>query len=683
MLPAGYSGITPQNLPGELYPRCTTIEYTLSKKPTSPPVFLFLIDTCVPQDELDFLKDSIQMALDLLPEDAIVGLIIFGTTVQVYELGFDECTKAYVFRGDKTPTFEQVQDQLGLTQKTMMMNAPNQQMYGFQQQQQQQQMSQSQERVGASRFLLPLSECEVTLSTIIEEMLCDPWPVKPGQRSKRCTGAALSIGASLLQAAYAGSGARIMAFLGGPCTIGDGKVAGVEFSEQMRLHNDLKNDKAPYFKKAIQFYQNITQQLVHNSHTVDIFAANLDQVGVLELKSCVENTGGIMVLTDTFDNPVYKESLKSYFKRKDDYLEMAFNGSIEVQTSREIKICGCLGPVTSLNRKATNVSENEIGYGMSNAWKINGLLPSTSLAFYFEVANTQETPQMENSGRFFQFITAYQHSCGQFRLRVTTRALPWVPTGRWPEIAQGFDQETAAVLVARMSVFRAESEFLFDVLRWLDRSLIHLVSKFGDYRKGDPNSLTLAPNFAIYPQFMYHLRRSQFLRVFNSSPDETCFSRLTLNRENVTNSLIMIQPTLYSYDFDKPPHPVLLDSMSVRPNNILLLDTFFSVLIHHGETIAAWRDAGYQDKEEYANFKKLLELPREDAKNILKDRFPFPKYIECDQNSSSARFLSAKVNPSATHHTYGPGQDGFKVLTDDASLQVFTEHLRRLAVSQQ
>lgn len=49
--------------------------------------------------------------------------------------------------------------------------------------------------------------------------------------------------------------------------------------------------------------------------------------------------------------------------------------------------------------------------------------------------------------------------------------------------------------------------------------------KFGEYAKDDPNSFRLAENFTLYPQFMYHLRRSHFLQVFNNSPDETSFYR--------------------------------------------------------------------------------------------------------------------------------------------------------------
>jgi hypothetical protein len=56
--------------------------------------------------------------------------------------------------------------------------------------------------------------------------------------------------------------------------------------------------------------------------------------------------------------------------------------------------------------------------------------------------------------------------------------------------------------------------------------LIRLAAKFGDYRKEDAQSFQLSPQFSIYPQFMFHLRRSQFLQTFNTSPDESAFHRL-------------------------------------------------------------------------------------------------------------------------------------------------------------
>merc|ERR1719460_2269135 len=249
----------------------------------------------------------------------------------------------------------------------------------------------------------------------------------------------------------------------------------------------------------------------------------------------------------------------------------------------------------------------------------------------------------------------------------------------------GFDQEAAAVITARYAVFRCESEDPLDVLRWVDRQLIRLVSKFADYRKDQPATFHLVPELSIFPQFMYHLRRSNFLQTFNASPDETAYYRTLILRERTMNSLVMIQPALLQYTFDEgPPQPVLLDSGSLKPNVILLLDTFFHVVIWRGETIQAWYETGYQEKEEYANLKQLLTAPAEDAKAILADRFPVPKFIQTSAGGSQARFLTSKVNPSQTHNTMGGGfgsaQDSGIVITDDVSLKVFMEHLIRLSV---
>lgn len=55
-----------------------------------------------------------------------------------------------------------------------------------------------------------------------------------------------------------------------------------------------------------------------------------------------------------------------------------------------------------------------------------------------------------------------------------------------------------------------------------------------------------------------------------------------LNRESVGECLTMIQPVLYSYSFSGL-EAVMLDTSSIQPDRILLLDTFFLVLIFLGE----------------------------------------------------------------------------------------------------
>ncbi|KAG1762135.1 Sec23/Sec24, helical domain-containing protein [Suillus occidentalis] len=141
---------------------------------------------------------------------------------------------------------------------------------------------------------------------------------------------------------------------------------------------------------------------------------------------------------------------------------------------------------------------------------------------------------------------------------------------------------------------------------------IRLCQEYADHMKEDPVSFRLTEYFSIYPQFMIHLWRSQFLQVFNNSPDETAFYRHILNEEDLNNSLVMIQPTLMSYTSDVGPQPVLLNSVLIKPD-VILLDTSFHILIFHGETVAQWRKAGYQDQDGHENFKELLENPVADA----------------------------------------------------------------------
>lgn len=68
-----------------------------------------------------------------------------------------------------------------------------------------------------------------------------------------------------------------------------------------------------------------------------------------------------------------------------------------------------------------------------------------------------------------------------------------------------------------------------------------------------------------------------------------------------------------SYRPEQDPEPTLLDSVSIAPDVVLLLDTFFHVLIWHGETVAAWRKAGYHEQEGYEHIKEQIEKPIGDA----------------------------------------------------------------------
>lgn len=69
-----------------------------------------------------------------------------------------------------------------------------------------------------------------------------------------------------------------------------------------------------------------------NGHTIDIFAGCLDQIGLLEMKSMVNSTGGVMVLSDSFNTAIFKQSFQRIFQKDSQgHLQMGFNATLDVQ----------------------------------------------------------------------------------------------------------------------------------------------------------------------------------------------------------------------------------------------------------------------------------------------------------------------------------------------------------------
>lgn len=158
--PPQYHAISETNFPGELYPQYTTVEYILplSNSLNPSPVFLFLLDTCLIEEEIQFLKSALRRAIGLLPDNALVGFVSFGTQVQVHELGFSDMSKVYVFRGSKEIPADQVLDQLGLSTPGRRPHKASTGVAGA--------GAGGLPSSGITRFLLPASECEYTLNAV-------------------------------------------------------------------------------------------------------------------------------------------------------------------------------------------------------------------------------------------------------------------------------------------------------------------------------------------------------------------------------------------------------------------------------------------------------------------------------------------------------------------------------------
>ena len=363
--PAHYAEhISETNLPAELMADYTSIEYELQHKTAGPPAFVFVVDTSLSVEELNELKDSLEQCFAILPSDALVGLVTFGTLVQVHELGHTAMPKSYVFRGTKDITAAKLATNLGIK---------------FVQGSQQ----------PINNFVLPVSECGMILDTILKDLKPDPWPVRQGERKSRATGVALSIAVSLCEKLFNRRGARIMLFVGGPPTSGPGSICSKSLKEALRSHTDIQKGRTPHMKEAKKFYTSLSERCVTNCHCVDMFASSLDQVGLLEMRGLMDDTGGVIVLADSFSQSVFKESFRRVFVRSEDQenLKMGLAGTVEIITGKEFKVRGAIGACKSLKKKSGSVSDNPVGESGTYAWRVCAMGSESTLAFYFDVSD--------------------------------------------------------------------------------------------------------------------------------------------------------------------------------------------------------------------------------------------------------------------------------------------------------
>lgn len=124
-----------------------------------------------------------------------------------------------MFRGDKELNSKQVQEQLGLQTSTDPLHKGD--------------------ANALKRFLVPVSECEFALNSILDDLQCDPWPVEAGNRPARCVGSALNVAVGLLEAASSASGSRIVTLMGGAITFGPGMIVSQSLKERIRSHLDI------------------------------------------------------------------------------------------------------------------------------------------------------------------------------------------------------------------------------------------------------------------------------------------------------------------------------------------------------------------------------------------------------------------------------------------------------------
>lgn len=672
MISNRYGGaVSPQYLPPVLQAGNETAEFVEFEGVPPNIVFLLLVDTCLDNEkELEGLKSCLQMVVERLPPEAYVCLITFSIAIQFHDLSgtFTAAPHSSFLRGSEEVKVEQLKSFI-----------PN-----------------------LEAYVQPLSACRTILTELIDDLERDPWPVPKTQRPLRCTGAALSAATSALEVFSPGRGSCILSFLSGACTVGPGMIVQPSRELMFRSHTDIKthSSNSSLWFASCAFYDELMRRIVAQGHTFFCFCASLDQLGIAEMKQCIYCSGGVVLNAETWGQEPFRQSIRLLLNSAESLGDplnesapaslqyFALNATLDVITSPTWKVAGVIGQCVGTGKKNSSISNKEIGAGGTSQWTTGFVDTNTTYAIYFHASSAAGQPI--GPFRYAQFITRYERG-KEVRIRVTTVCHPQKDKPTKYEMIRSFDQETAVVLLAREAMHKTDSMPIADVVRWLDGHLINIVAEFGEKNpSGVEPPIKLPQELVFLPAFVYHLRRSGYLQLFNSSPDESAIIRLQLLKSNVQDSIIQIQPTLYRYRMDAPPQPVALDSSALQHDCIVLLDTFFEVLLHCGSTIAAWRNAGYAEQEDYAYFKEFLDVAMGDAETLVLNRAPVPRLIHVNQDDPDARILYNRINPSRSYNSMQDGfgapggqdnHDGDLIYTDDSSLQSFVNHLWKKAAA--
>lgn len=583
MLPAHARDITPDNILPELMDGHSTIEYILSKSTSFSPIFFLLVDICTyDQERHELMKKGVLHAIELLPDDALIGLILFGSNIEMVSFAEEEMSTVYQFSGKTSYTREMIAN--------FNLN-------------------------DIRNFLVTKSEKLDEIASILCNLEPDPFPVLHGYRQLRCTGAALSLAISMVEGPFNDCCVKYMMFTQGPCTFGPGKVSMLEIAGTSSERLDLEAAK--------KYYKALGERLNTVGHSVDIIAETIADIGVEQMKFVTTMTGGLLIMAQDFEEDIKMKSLNKLLEQDDEgVLKIGFNAKMQIKTSSNIAVKGVLGE----------------GRSFGAGWRVGSILPGTNISILLE--STTAT-QPKDFGHV-QIITQYQRSDRRIVTKVTTFGRMFSDDKSM--VSQGFDQEAACVFQGRMFLMR-EFQNVYDFESAIDKMLIRFTKRYGSFLKDDPGSVSLPDSMSYFPNFMFFFRRSLLVQKDGISNDESAYFRILLYKLRTEEAIKMIKPSLLSFHYQGDLFPVELDTSSLNPECILVLDTFHNVLLWMGRYVGEWIKEGLHERPEYSFFKDIIEEAKGYSLSLL-DRVPTPQYKETVEGKSQERILLHYVNPS-------------------------------------
>jgi protein transport protein SEC23 len=196
-----------------------------------------------------------------------------------------------------------------------------------------------------------------------------------------------------------GTNTRFCLMLGGPCTVGAGKVVDLPLKKTIRSYVDIieGNENTEFIKSATAFYEGLEEVLVKQRHTFDIWAYGLDQFGLMEMKGLVNGTGGMLAMHELFNHFIFKTSFENFYQANEYGLfDFPIATHISLRLSKELRVNGILGTAKSLkDNSLKQAGEMEVGEGGTSSWYLGGVSVSSALCFVLSHAEANASENKE------------------------------------------------------------------------------------------------------------------------------------------------------------------------------------------------------------------------------------------------------------------------------------------------
>ncbi|WOG83902.1 hypothetical protein DCAR_0103080 [Daucus carota subsp. sativus] len=549
----------------------------------SAPVVL-VIDECLDEAHLQHLQSSLHAFVDSLPPTTRIGIVLYGSTVSVYDFSEESTASADVLPGRVSPSQESL--------KALI--------------------------YGTGLYLSPVHASGHVAHSIFSSLR--PYKLNLPEASRdRCLGTAVEVALAVIQGPSAelprgvmkrsGGDSRIIVCAGGPNTHGPGSVP-----------HSPSHPNYPYMEKAaLKWMENLGREAHRRNTVVDILCAGTCPVRVPILQPLAKASGGVLILHDDFGE-AFGVNLQRASTRT-----AGSHGLLEVRCSDNIFITQVIGPGEEAN------ADNHESFKNDSSLSVQMLSVEEMQCFTLSMETKSD---IKGDYVYFQFSIQYSNVYHADISRVITVRLPTVDSVS--AYLESIQDEVASVIIAKRTLLRAKnSSTANDMRATIDERIKDIALKFGSVM---PKSklYRFPKELALLPELLFHLRRGPLLGNIIGHEDERSVLRNLFLNASLDLSIRMVAPRCLMHREG--------GTFEELPAYDLAMQSDSAVVLDHGTDVFIW--LGAELASEAGKSAAALAACRTLAEELTEMRFPAPRILAFKEGSSQARYFVSRLIPA-------------------------------------